>query len=109
MAGDLEGKVALISGSARGMGEEEARLFASQGAKVVLADVLDEHYRDAGATIATDAVTAWAEADIVFRVAPPTAEEVKRMKERALLISFVAPHRNLGVVHSGGQGQFTRA
>ena len=42
MAGDLEGKVALISGAARGMGAAEARLFAEQGAKVVLADVLDE-------------------------------------------------------------------
>ena len=42
MAGDLEGRVALISGGARGMGAEEARLFASEGAKVVIGDVLDE-------------------------------------------------------------------
>ena len=45
----LEGKVALISGAARGMGEEEARLFAREGAKVVLGDVLDE----AGKAVAT--------------------------------------------------------
>ncbi len=42
MAGDLEGRVALISGGARGMGAEEARLFAKEGAKVVIGDVLDE-------------------------------------------------------------------
>jgi len=38
----LDGKVALITGAARGQGAAEARLFASQGARVVLGDVLDQ-------------------------------------------------------------------
>ena len=37
----LGGKVALISGGARGMGAAEGRLFAREGARVVLGDVLD--------------------------------------------------------------------
>jgi 3(or 17)beta-hydroxysteroid dehydrogenase len=37
----LAGKVALISGGARGMGAAEARLFAREGAQVVVADVLE--------------------------------------------------------------------
>ena len=39
--GRLEGKVVLITGAARGQGEAEARLFASEGARVVLGDLLD--------------------------------------------------------------------
>jgi 3alpha(or 20beta)-hydroxysteroid dehydrogenase len=38
----LAGKIALVTGAARGTGEATARLFASEGARVVLADVRDE-------------------------------------------------------------------
>jgi 3alpha(or 20beta)-hydroxysteroid dehydrogenase len=43
--GRLQGKVALISGAAKGQGEAEARMFVDEGACVVLGDVLDAEGR----------------------------------------------------------------
>ena len=47
----LQGKVAFISGGARGMGATEARMFAREGAKVGIGDVLDEAGRQVEAEI----------------------------------------------------------
>jgi 3alpha(or 20beta)-hydroxysteroid dehydrogenase len=48
--GRLDGKVALISGAARGQGEAEARRFVAEGARVVVGDVLV----DEGEAVAAD-------------------------------------------------------
>jgi NAD(P)-dependent dehydrogenase (short-subunit alcohol dehydrogenase family) len=47
----LQGKVALISGAANGMGEAEAKLFAQEGARVVVADLLEAQGRQVVADI----------------------------------------------------------
>jgi 3alpha(or 20beta)-hydroxysteroid dehydrogenase len=48
--GRLDGKVALVTGAARGQGEAEARAFAAEGARVLCGDLLDEP----GAAVARD-------------------------------------------------------
>jgi 3alpha(or 20beta)-hydroxysteroid dehydrogenase len=40
--GELDGKVAIITGAARGQGAAAARLFVAEGARVVIADVSDD-------------------------------------------------------------------
>ena len=40
--GRLTGKIALVTGGARGMGAAQARLLAGEGAAVVIADILDD-------------------------------------------------------------------
>ena len=48
----LAGKVAIVTGGSRGMGETEAKMFAAEGAKVVIADLSEESGRKVEAEIA---------------------------------------------------------
>ncbi len=58
VGGRLEGKVAVITGAARGQGEAEARLFVREGARVVLTDVLRERGEMVAAEIGDHAMFA---------------------------------------------------
>jgi NAD(P)-dependent dehydrogenase (short-subunit alcohol dehydrogenase family) len=65
----LQGKVALITGSAGGMGETEARMFAREGAKVVVADLLEAEGQQVVAAITADG------GEAVFQRLDVTSEE----------------------------------
>ena len=54
--GRLDGKVAIVTGAARGQGEAEARLFVREGAQVVLTDVLDDEGEQVAKDLGDDAV-----------------------------------------------------
>jgi NAD(P) transhydrogenase subunit alpha len=54
----------------------------------------DEAYRAAGAEVIDDAARLWAAADIVFKVRAPSMAELARMREGAILVSFIWPAQN---------------
>lgn len=54
--GRLDGKVAFISGGARGQGEAEARRFVAEGARVVIADILEAEGEAVAHELGDDAV-----------------------------------------------------
>ena len=59
-----------------------------------LADLSDQAYEEAGASIAPSAAALWSGSDIVFKVRAPTAEEVDLMHEGQTLIGFLWPAQN---------------
>ena len=52
------------------------------------ANVSDDAYRAAGATIVSGAANLWAAADIIFKVRAPNVDEVGLMREGTTLVSF---------------------
>lgn len=75
----LEGKVAIVTGAAMGMGEATAKLFAASGAKVVVADFADE----LGAKVAADIKADGGEAAFVH-VDVSNSQQVQAMVQFAV-------------------------
>jgi NAD(P) transhydrogenase subunit alpha len=50
---------------------------------------LDENYEEAGATVAGNAGEVYGEADLIVKVARPTDEEVRQMREGQILLCFL--------------------
>ena len=68
-------------------------VVVEQGAGA-LADLSDDAYVEAGATVAPSAAELWSGSDIVFKVRAPTADEVALMHEGQTLIGFLWPAQN---------------
>ncbi len=58
------------------------------------ANFSDEAYRAVGAEVLPNAAALWAAADIIFKVRPPTQQEVASMREGQILIDFLWPAQN---------------
>jgi NAD(P)-dependent dehydrogenase (short-subunit alcohol dehydrogenase family) len=86
----LEGKVALITGGASGMGMIASKLFAGEGARVVLTDLNDE----AGEAVAADIASAGGEASYVH------ADVSKEADARAMVDAAVRRYGSLSVLYN---------
>ena len=80
---------------------ETVKKFVALGYKLVVqsgagirASCTDKAYEEAGATIAATAADAVKDADVVFKVAGPTADEVVNYKQGAIVLAAFAPHLN---------------
>ena len=60
----------------------------------IAADLSDDAYRAAGATVVESAAQLWATSNMVFKVRPPTPDEVAAMPEGQTLVSFIWPAQN---------------
>ncbi|MEO8539925.1 MAG: SDR family NAD(P)-dependent oxidoreductase [bacterium] len=94
--GRLEGKVAVITGGASGMGEATARLFIAEGARVVIADVQREQGEALAASLGADCR--------FVRTDVSSSEDV-----RALVLTAVDAFGNLDIMYNnagigGGEG-----
>lgn len=97
----LEGKVALISGGARGMGESHARAMVAQGAKVVLGDILDAEGEALAKELGDSAV--YVHLDVTSREQWTAAVDtaVKTFGKLNVLVN------NAGIANFGPIGEFT--
>ena len=94
-----ETRVAATPETARRMIAEGNSLSVESGAGTG-ACFPDEAYTAAGATVVTDGPDAWGSADLVLKVNPPTGDEASRLKEGAVLASFLYPLANLGAIRA---------
>ncbi|MGK2908268.1 MAG: SDR family NAD(P)-dependent oxidoreductase [Sphingobium sp.] len=96
MTGKLEGRVAVITGGARGQGEATARIFAEEGAKVVIADMLEADGQAVAQSIGEAAF---------FHTLDVSEEDQWEALSKAVTDHFGAPDiliNNAGVVHPAG-------
>lgn len=96
----LAGKVALITGGARGMGESHARAMVAQGAQVVLADVLDEEAEALAAALGDAAIAVHLDVTNREQWAAAVAATLAAFGKLNVLVN------NAGIAHFGTIGRY---
>lgn len=101
-----ERRVAATPESVRGLAalHLDVRIQAGAGED---ANLTDEDYREAGATIVADAAEGWTAADLVLTVGPPRPDDAARLREGAVLVGLLAAHRSPDLVRTVAERKVT--
>ncbi|HKN52587.1 MAG TPA: glucose 1-dehydrogenase [Amycolatopsis sp.] len=99
----LEGKVALVTGGARGQGEAAARAFVEEGAKVVIADILDTEGEKLAVDLGENAVYQHLDVSDERGWTVAIARTIAEFGEPTVLVN------NAGILHFSELGKTTLA
>lgn len=97
MSGDFEGKVAIVTGAAQGMGEAVSRRLVSEGARVCMADRDADLVRECAAGLGPNAFAAVVDVTSEAAIKAMVAETADRWGRIDML------HNNAGVTGRGGK------
>jgi NAD(P) transhydrogenase subunit alpha len=85
-----ETRVGLVPGNVSALTRDKHEVLVESGAGLG-ASISDEAFGNAGATVVGGATNVYNQADVVFKVQPPTPQEAGMMKEGSVYIGFLAP------------------
>ena len=82
-----------------------AKKLVDKGVKVVMQTgaALNAHFNDEafeGVELVNDAAGLYQQADLIFKVQPPTAEELALIRDGAVIVGFMAAHRNPDMIRT---------
>jgi NAD(P) transhydrogenase subunit alpha len=94
-----ERRVAIVPDVAKRLKDSGLEVVVESGAGVG-AGLTDQAYRDVGAEVVAGPGSVLGTADVILKVQPPTIDEVRLLKPRSTLISFLQPATHAAVVEA---------
>jgi NAD(P) transhydrogenase subunit alpha len=90
-----ERRIALEPGVAKKLADMGVKVMMQKGA------ALASHFSDEafeGVDLVDDAASLYQQADVIFKVQPPTPEELSQIKDGAVIVGFMAAHKNADMI-----------
>jgi len=101
-----ETRVAMVPGMVKAFTRLEHEIIIQKNAGTA-SFIADEDYVKAGATLVDDAKSLFAEADVIFKIQPPSTDEVKLMKDGTIYMGNLAPLNNHDMLNAMNEKKIT--